>query len=279
MPAPPRYAVNCSILLKGRPIAQRLEAARKAGFEAVEFWWPFTTAAPGDAEVEGFIQDVRESGLQLVGLNLFAGDMAGGDRGVVSWPGREAELRDSVAIAAHVGEAVDCRAFNALYGNRRPGVPADEQDAVAQQNLALAATELARIGGVVLLEPVSGSEHYPLRTAEDVVAVIDRVKAETGADIGLLLDMYHLSVNGDDVPAAITRHRSRIAHVQVADAPGRGAPGTGELPLRRWIDDLLTGGYGGWIALEYASESADPFAWLTEGRSSEGWISEDGPGR
>lgn len=78
----------------------------------------------------------------------------------------------------------------------------------------------------------------------------------------LLADFYHLAVNGDDVDAVIARHLTRISHVQIADAPGRGEPGTGQLPLRRWIDDIHTAGYHGWIGLEYRSAGADPFAWL-----------------
>ncbi|WP_222851070.1 TIM barrel protein [Phytoactinopolyspora mesophila] len=86
---------------------------------------------------------------------------------------------------------------------------------------------------------------------------------QTGAtNLGLLLDVYHLAVNGDDVATAISTHRDRIAHVQVADAPGRGAPGSGQLPLREWLTQLRTQGYGGWIALEFTSDAPDPLTWL-----------------
>lgn len=83
-----RHAVNCSILFTELPLLERPAAAREAGFEAVEFWWPFAEAVPGDAEVEGFVTAIRDAGVQLVGLNFFAGDMPGGDRGLVSWPKR-----------------------------------------------------------------------------------------------------------------------------------------------------------------------------------------------
>ncbi|NED99906.1 hydroxypyruvate isomerase family protein [Phytoactinopolyspora halotolerans] len=262
-----RYAVNCSILLADRPIPDRLAAVKRAGIEAVEFWWPFATAMPDDAEVDSFIAAVRASGLRLVGLNLFAGDMPAGDRGIASWPGREKELLASARIAARIGDELGCPAFNTLYGNRLDGVRTDEQDALAERNLREVADVLAEIGGTVLVEPVSGADAYPLKSADDAVAVIERVGgAGAGpSNLGLLLDVYHLSVNGDDVPAAIERHRSRIAHVQIADAPGRGFPGSGDLPLRTWIDDITAGGYGGWIALEYSSDDADPLGWLAHG--------------
>jgi hydroxypyruvate isomerase len=262
----PRYAVNCSILLKDLPVPERLAAVRQAGIDAVEFWWPFASVVPDDAEVDAFVGQIRDSGLRLIGLNLFAGDMPAGDRGIVSWPGRDAELAANLDVVVAIGDALGCRAFNALYGNRQPGASPDGQDELAARNIAAAADALAGIGGVVLLEPVSGVPAYPLKAADDVVRVIDRVAAESGAtNVGLLMDVYHLAVNGDDVPTAIARHRSRIAHVQIADAPGRGSPGTGELPLPEWTDDLIGGGYEGWFALEYLSDAADPFAWMTEG--------------
>ncbi|QUX28080.1 TIM barrel protein [Nocardiopsis akebiae] len=258
----PRYAVNCSIMMKDRPPEQRLAAVREAGFEAVEFWWPFAEPVPAEAEVESFVDTVRASGLRLVGLNLFAGDMPGGDRGVVSWPDRAGELRANAAVVRRIGEALGCRSFNALYGNRRADVSDAEQDAAAVRALGEVAGTLAEIGGTVLIEPVSGAPSYPLLTADDAVAVIERVEHETGADnLRLLFDVYHLAVNGDDVPAALARHRGRVGHVQVADAPGRGAPGTGGLPLRGWMRDLDGGGYDGWAALEHAGDGPDPFGW------------------
>ncbi len=258
----PRYAVNCSIMMKDRPPEERLAAVREAGFEAVEFWWPFAEPVPAEAEVESFVDTVRASGLRLVGLNLFAGDMPGGDRGVVSWPDRAEELRANAAVVRRIAEALGCRSFNALYGNRRADVSDAEQDAAAVRALGEVAGTLAEIGGTVLIEPVSGASSYPLLTADDAVAVIERVERETGADnLGLLFDVYHLAVNGDDVPAALARHRGRVGHVQVADAPGRGAPGTGGLPLRDWVGDLAGGGYDGWTALEHAGEGPDPFGW------------------
>ncbi|WP_396031431.1 hypothetical protein [Cellulomonas fimi] len=72
------------------------------------------------------------------------------------------------------------------------------------------------------------------------------------------------------MPADIERHRDRIAHVQVADAPGRGEPGTGTLPIREWVADLRAGGYAGQVALEYASDAVDPFAWLPRHERSGG---------
>ncbi len=134
-----RFDVNLSILFTELPLLQRPAAARRAGFDAVEFWWPWPVAVPSDAEVDAFVAAVRDAGVQLVGLNFFAGDMPGGDRGLVSWPARSAEFRDNVDVTVGIGERLGCRAFNALYGNRVDGVDPAAQDEHGAAQLALAA--------------------------------------------------------------------------------------------------------------------------------------------
>ena len=152
-----RYEVNCSILFTELPLLERPAAVKAAGFDAVEFWWPFAEAVPADREVDAFVSAVEDAGVQLVGLNFFAGDMPGGDRGLVSWPARSGEFRDNVDVTVGIGERLGCGAFNALYGNRVEGVSAAEQDDLGAENLAIAARAAARIGGTVLVEPVSGA--------------------------------------------------------------------------------------------------------------------------
>jgi hydroxypyruvate isomerase len=264
-----RYAVNCSLLFTELPLLERPAAAAQAGFDAVEFWWPFAAAVPGDRDVDAFVSAVSDAGVRLVGLNFAAGDMPGGDRGLVSWPARSAEFRDNVDVTIGIGERLGCRAFNALYGNRAEGLDPAEQDDLGAEQLAVAAGAAARIGGTVLVEPVSGAPRYPLLTAADVLAVLDRVREQYGAtNTGLLADLYHLAVNGDDVDKVISEHADRIAHVQIADSPGRHEPGTGALPLDRQLSDLAAAGYRGWVALEYqpATSTADSLGWLPRSR-------------
>jgi hydroxypyruvate isomerase len=261
MSHPLPYEVNCSILFTELPLLQRPDEVKRAGFDAVEFWWPFSEAVPADADVDAFVAAVENAGVQLVGLNFFAGDMAGGDRGLVSWPARSAEFRDNIDVTIGIGERLGCKAFNALYGNRVSEATPAQQDELGAENLALAAKGAARIGGTVLVEPVSGAPAYPLLTAADALSVIDRAGEP---NIALLADLYHLAVNGDDVDAVIADHTDRIGHVQIADAPGRNEPGTGALPLLSQLADLRAAGYDGWVGLEYkpSGASADSFGWI-----------------
>jgi hydroxypyruvate isomerase len=173
------------------------------------------------------------------------------------------DFRDNVEIAVGIAETLGTRAFNALYGNRDDEYTPATQDHVAAENLAYAARAADRIGAMVLVEPVSGAPRYPLLTAADAIRVIDRVQSEHGAtNVRLLADFYHLHVNGDDITAAIADYASRIGHVQIADAPGRGEPGTGEIPIRTYLEQLAAQDYSGYVGLEYKATKPDTFEWL-----------------
>jgi hydroxypyruvate isomerase len=255
-----RYTANCSILFPDVPLLDRPAAAAAAGFDAVEFWWPFPESVPGDAEVDAFVAAIRNAGVQLTGLNFAAGDMAAGDRGLASWPGRGLEFRDSVGVAVGLAGQLGTRVFNGLYGNRIDGSNPEEQDELATQNLSLAAAAAAGIGATVVLEPLSGASRYPLLTAADAIAVADRVGEP---NIALLADLYHLAVNGEDLSAVIDNYAGRIGHVQIADAPGRHEPGTGDIKFAEHLAALDAVGYAGWVGLEYApTAAATAFDWL-----------------
>jgi hydroxypyruvate isomerase len=265
------YAVNCSLLFTEVPILERPAAARAAGFTAVEFWWPWPEKpAPSDREVDAFVTAVKDAGVRMVGLNFFAGDLAGPDCGVLSIPGRATEFAENVEIAVGIGEQLGVRAFNALYGNRVDTSSAHEQDELGLQQLLSAAQAAGRIGATVLLEPVSGPKPYPLRTTSDVVAVLDQVVAAGGSNVGLLCDLFHLANNGDDLDRALDLYADRIAHVQIADHPGRGEPGSGALDLDRHLTRIADSGYSGYVALEYnpTRSTIDSLEWLPRERRS-----------
>ena len=258
---------NLSILFTELPLLARPRAAADAGFDAVEFWWPFDTADPSPAQVDAFVDALDAAGTRLVGLNFFAGDMPAGDRGVVSWPGRQAEFTSSVEIAVDIARRTGCRTFNALYGNRIAGLTPSEQDELATANLTVAATAVQPIGGTIVLEPLSGAPDYPLLTAADALAVADRVPLD---NVALLCDLYHLAVNGDDLDT-VTKLVERIGHVQFADAPGRGEPGSGQLDLLRHLTTLAANGYRGHVGAEYrpTGTTADSLGWLPDFRRDE----------
>ncbi|CAL9412026.1 Hydroxypyruvate isomerase [Nocardiopsis dassonvillei] len=245
------YTVNCSMLFTELPLHERPRAARDAGFDSVEFWWPFESATPPGEDVDAFVASIDAAGVRLTGLNFFAGALPGPDRGVLSQPARSAEFRANLDVVTAIAERTGTTGFNALYGLRQAGVDPAEQDRLALENTVAAAEAVARVGGTVLIEPLSGAEDYPLKTAREGLDFVGRARAAGADNVALLADLYHLAANGDDVAAVVRDHAAEFGHVQIADVPGRGEPGTGELP----IDDLLTaaqkGGYQGLVGLEY----------------------------
>ena len=256
------FAANCSLLFGEVPLLRRPAAARAAGFAAIEFWWPWPDQpVPPDREVGAFVAAVRDAEVHLVSLNFFAGDVAGPDCGVLSIPARSTEFCDNIAVTVGIGAALGVRVHNALYGNRVSDATSDQQDELAVENLTLAAEAAAVNDATVLLEPVSGPKPYPLRTADDVATVLDRVAV---GNLGFCCDLFHLANNGDDIDAALTAHAGRIAHVQIADHPGRGEPGSGVLDLDRYLGTIAASGYDGYVTCEYqpTTNTLDSLAWL-----------------
>lgn len=263
-----RYVANCSLLFTEWSLSDRPAAAYAAGFRAVEFWWPFEEPVPDDLAVDRFVSSVADSGVQLVGLNFFAGDLIGPDCGVASIPSRGAQFLDNVDVAVGIGRRLGVQAFNALYGNRVEGVDPERQDELGTENLVLAARAAAAIDATVLVEAVSGPKPYPLRTAAQAVAVVDRVRDAGAANVGFLCDLFHLASNGEHISSAIAAYTDKTAHVQIADAPGRGEPGSGELQLDRYLGELQEHGYAGSVSLEYrpTSSTEASLGWLPRER-------------
>lgn len=261
-----RFDVNCSILFTELPLLERPAAARAAGFDAVEFWWPFSSYVPSASEADAFAGAVRDAGVELVSLNFHSGNMAAGERGIVSDPARAEGFRENIGAVTEVARRTGCTRLNAPYGNRLPGADPAGQDAVALENLTLAARAAAEIGATVLVEAINSVDvpAFPLDTADKAAAVIDRVPAD---NVAFLADFYHLAKMGESVPDVLTRHAGRIAHVQVADPPGRGAPGTGTLDFEPLFRQLSEGGYAGRVGLEYvpsdSARSSGSFGWMS----------------
>ncbi len=263
------YLANCSIMFTEHPLLRRPAAAKAAGFDAIEFWWPWPDQpVPGDADADAFVRAVLEAGVRLVGLNFFAGDLAGPDCGTLSIPARAGQFRDNIDVAVGIGGQLGVSAFNALYGNRVADASPREQDDLAADSIGRAAGAAARIGATVLIEPVSGPKPDPLRTADDAVAVVTAARTAGHQNVGFLCDLFHLANNGDDVDAAIAKHAGVTSHVQIADWPGRGEPGSGRLDLDRYLTDLAGRGYAGWVGLEYkpTTDTETSLAWLPRQR-------------
>lgn len=268
-----RWVANLSLLFNEHDLADRPAAAKEAGFDEVEFWWPFgASGRPERKEIETFVRAIEKAGVQLTAMNLFAGDMPAGERGVLSYPERTEEFRDSVAIAMEIGERLGTQLFNAPYSHRRDGLDHAEQDRLANKNISYAARAAANIGGTIMMEPVSKMPLYPVKTSVDAVQIIDRVQDTTGVtNLGFLLDQYHVGMSGEDVFEVIENYADRITHVQLADIPGRGQPGSGEADIRGVVELLVNKGYQGAFALEHIPQGTTEESLLAWQQEKDSW--------
>ncbi|MFI8993631.1 TIM barrel protein [Streptomyces sp. NPDC053542] len=265
-----RFDVNLSILFTELPLLERPAAAAAAGFTAVELWWPWVDApVPEQAELDALRDALNDAGTQLVGLNFYAGQLPGPDRGALSLPGEESEkFRANVPVAVEFARTMGCTALNALYGNRIEGVDPALQDEVALANLIYAARAADSIGATLLIEALNKPESplCPIVSAPKALEIVDKVNAATGlGNAKFLMDLYHLAMNGEDLNEVIESYTEKTGHVQIADNPGRGAPGTGHLDFTDLVNRLKKAGYDGWVGLEYKPgdrPSAGAFEWL-----------------
>jgi hydroxypyruvate isomerase len=254
-----RYDVNLSILFTELPLLERPAAAKAAGFDAVELWWPFPGPTPADRELDALAGALDDAQVSLVGLNFDAGDMAAGDRGLLSARSTSERFRENVAVAVAFAGRMGCRTLNALYGN----TSGDTDPDLALENLARAVTAARSIGATVVVEALNSYEspRYPITSSKAALDLVDQVPGTA-----FLADFYHLYRMGEDPLAVIADSAARFGHVQIADAPGRGSPGTGEIDYATVLAHLAASPYGGPVGLEYkpAGPSADNFAWLKE---------------
>ena len=240
----PRLAANLSMMFNEVPFLDRFAAARKAGFEGVEFLFPY------DFPAAAIRERLSGEGLTQVLFNMPPGDWANGERGMACLPGRQAEFREGVKKALDYAAALDCRLVHCMAGLMPAGLSMTTATAIYAANLAWA-TEQAKAAGVkVAIEPINHRDMpgYFLNTQAQGAAIVDAIGRDR---LGLQFDVYHVQVTEGDITRRMEQFMPVIVHMQVADVPARNEPGTGEIGWQyvfRRMDEL---GYQGWVGCEY----------------------------
>lgn len=256
-----RLAANLTMLFTEQPFLDRFAAASQAGFRAVEFLFPYAF------DPEQIATQLRTHRLQLVLHNLPAGNWDAGERGIACHPDRVAEFRAGVDEAIRYARALEVSQLNCLVGILPPGVSREAAREVLVGNLKYAAARLKEQGIRLLIEPINHFDipGFFLNTTRQAVELI----LATGSDnLFVQYDIYHMQRMEGELANTIKANLSLIGHVQLADNPGRGEPGTGEINYRYvfgWLEDI---GYRGWIGCEYKPQ-AGTMAGL-------GWIAQHG---
>jgi len=240
----PRFAANLTMLWQELPVLERFRAAAQAGFRRVEILFVHELEA---ATVE---QALRDLGLELVLFDPRPGNWASGERGLLSLPGREEEFLETVREAVRAARRFGTRRINALAGIPPAGVSHEEARRSAVANLR-AAVPLVRAADITLLIEAINTVDMPGYFAATADVAAELVEAADSPSVRLQLDQYHVGMMGHDARAVLRRYFPLVAHVQIADVPGRHQPGSGKQPIAAFLSDLDELGYLGSVGLEY----------------------------
>ena len=257
------FAANLTMLFSEHDFLHRFAAASAAGFTGVEYLFPY------DYEADVLAHQLERHGLQQVLHNLPAGNWAAGERGIACLPGREGEFQDGVGRAIAYAKALNCKQLNCLVGIPSPDTDRDAVHAALTNNLRFAARALHAEGIKLLVEPINTYDmprFYLNRTAQ-TLALFDEIGE---SNLWLQYDIYHMQRMEGELTGTMRKHLARIAHIQLADNPGRNEPGTGEINYGYLFNELQAMGYQGWIGCEYKPKTTtiEGLIWLARARAS-----------
>lgn len=240
----PKFAANLTMLFNEKPFMERFEAAAKAGFEAVEYLFPYTF------DKKELSAALRANGLQQVLHNLPAGNWGDGERGIACHPDRLKEFKQGVARAIDYATELGCPQVNCLAGKPPAGVAAQAARRTLVDNLRFAARELEAAGLRLVVEPINSFDipGFFLTRTDQALALLDDVGSP---NLKLQYDIYHAQRMEGELGNTLSRQIGRIGHIQLADNPGRGEPGTGEINYAWLFKHIDAIGYAGWIGCEY----------------------------
>jgi 2-dehydrotetronate isomerase len=236
-----RLSANLGFMWPDRPLLDRIAAAGRAGFKAVELHWPYDVPAADTAAA------CRAAGVKLLGLNTVIGDGAAGEFGLGALPGREADFAAAFAQSLDYAMATGAIAIHAMAGV----VPDNEASAsTLVRNLKAASGAAAGAGVTILLEAINPRDKagYFYHRVERAAEIIDAVGAD---NIKLMYDAYHVGVGQGDVIRRFEKLLPLIGHVQVAAVPSRAEPDEGELNYPAIFEAIEASGYDGWVGCEY----------------------------
>ena len=252
-----KFSANLTMLFNDVEFLSRFERAAKAGFRGVEYMFPY------EWQQEELAEKLNKFRLEQVLYNLPAGNWSAGERGIACLPQRVGEFQEGVGLALEYAKALKCSHLNCLVGLTPKEVPAEKVRQTLVDNLYFAATALEKEGIRFLVEPLNNQDmpRFYLVHSRDALQLFKEVNHP---NLWLQYDIYHMQVMEGNLTRTIQDNLAHIAHIQLADNPGRHEPGTGEINftnLFRFIDEA---GYDGWLGCEYKQLgiTEDGLAWM-----------------
>ncbi len=240
----PRFAANLSMMFQEVPFLDRFAAAARAGFQGVEFLFPY------DFPAEQVALAASSAGVEVALFNLPPGDWTKAERGLAALPGREADFAAALEKAAGYAEVLKCSRLHCMAGIPGPAADPALCRLTYVANLKRAAARLAPIGVEALIEPINTRDipGYFINRQQDGHDVVAEVGA---ANLRVQMDFYHVQIVEGDLAMRFRQHVRGVGHIQIAGVPERHEPDIGEINypyLFKLLDDL---DYEGWVGCEY----------------------------
>lgn len=255
----PNLAANLSMLFTELPFLERFEAAARAGFDAVEYLFPY------DYEPRVLQQLLDQHGLTQALFNAPPGDWDAGERGIACLPGREAEFEQGIGRALAYASVLGNQRIHVMAGVVPATLSAAEAQVCYVRNLRYAAHRAQEAGITLLIEPINNIDMpgYFVNYQEQGVTLIGLIDEP---NVRLQFDCYHCQMMQGDVVATFRKLLPYIDHVQIAGVPGRHEPDLGELNYRYILAAIVSAGYAGYVGCEYKPKAAtvDGLGWIEQ---------------
>lgn len=253
----PMFAANLTLMFNEVPFLDRFAAARDAGFEAVEFLFPYAHPAPEIAE------RLAANGLTQALFNAPPGDWDAGERGIAALPDRVAEFRESIDKALEYARALDCRTLHVMAGLVPDPAMRDEMLACYVENVRFAADRCMGEGVTVSLEPLNSRDvpGYLMPTSAAIAAALELIDRPNA---GLQFDFYHVQIMEGDLAKRFEAMLDDVVHVQISGVPERHEPNIGEINYPYLFNLMDRLGYTGYVGCEYnpLGDTRDGLRWL-----------------
>ncbi|TAN49907.1 MAG: hydroxypyruvate isomerase [Methylococcaceae bacterium] len=252
-----KFSANLSLLFTELPLLERFAAARCAGFAAVEIQFPYELPA---ADIAAALEQAQ---LELVLFNVPAGDLLQGGEGLAAVPERRGDFRRAVAQALEYAELLRPKVINVLPGRCPDAARMEEYQQTFKDNLRHAADVFAALSITTLFEAINIFD-MPCFLIHSGAAMLNVLAEIDHPHLALQYDVYHMARMGENPAAFIGEHAGKIGHIQFADVPGRGQPGTGSLDFAALFAAIAASGYRGWLGAEYRpqGDTEQSLAWF-----------------
>jgi hydroxypyruvate isomerase len=237
-------SVHLSYILGTLPLEERFSAARKLGFNAVEFPFPY------ELDAKKYARLLNDNGLRQISIGAPACDYKNGEPGFSLTPALKSQFDRSIDTVIEYAKAIDCRQVHVFAGPRAPEVSEELAFETYCERVADAHDRLQEEGLSVVIEAVN-SKDFRGYFIDHLGLVIRAMEKIDRRHVGIILDVYHAHVNNEDPIAFLVEHADKIAHIQLADYPGRHEPGTAAIDFDLLFKTLHSINYSGSIGLEY----------------------------